>query len=68
MRGETATQRAGGAWRWGVNPSLAGGIALILLWIGVAFVAHYPHGWPHLLFAAGVVLLIRRVVKGPDAW
>ena len=51
-----------------VNASLIGGLALLALWVVLAFVAPVGAGWVHLLMASGVVLLIRRVVTGPKAW
>lgn len=50
------------------NASLVGGLVLIALWVLLAFVAPVGAGWVHLLMAAGVILLIRRVVTGPQAW
>jgi hypothetical protein len=51
-----------------VNVSLVAGVAALLAWIVLIFVLHVPHGWPHLFLAAGVILLIRRVVTGRSAW
>jgi hypothetical protein len=51
-----------------VNPSLAGAIVLLAAWVLLAFVFPVGAGWPHLLMAGGVILLIRRVVAGPWAW
>ncbi|MEK7668683.1 MAG: hypothetical protein AAB409_08550 [Gemmatimonadota bacterium] len=51
-----------------VNVSLIAGVLLLVLWIVLAFVIPVGAGWVHLLMAAGVVLLIRRVVTGPKAW
>jgi len=51
-----------------VNVSLIVGVASLLLWIVLVFALHVPAGWPHLFLAAGVVLLIRRVVTGRSAW
>ena len=51
-----------------MNLSLLAGIAALLLWIVLAFVVRVPHGWPHLLLGLGVILLIRRVVTGRNAW
>lgn len=39
--------------------SLAAGVASLLLWVVLAFVAPVASGVVHLLLAAGVVLLIR---------
>lgn len=51
-----------------MNVSLVAGVLLLLLWITLAFVIPGGAGWPHLFLAAGVILLIRRVVTGPSAW
>ncbi len=51
-----------------MNVSLIAGVLLLVLWIVLAFVIPVGAGWVHLLMAAGVVLLIRRVVTGPKAW
>jgi len=51
-----------------VNLSLLAGVVALLLWIVLAFVLRVPAGWPHLFLAAGVILLIRRVVTGRSAW
>jgi hypothetical protein len=51
-----------------VNLSLVLGLLSLLLWILLAFILHVPAGWPHLFLAAGVILLIRRVVTGRSAW
>jgi hypothetical protein len=51
-----------------VNLSLIAGVVSLLLWIVLIFVLHVPAGWPHLFLAAGVILLIRRVVTGRSAW
>ena len=51
-----------------MNLSLILGIISLLLWIVLLFILHVPAGWPHLFLAAGVILLIRRVVTGRHAW
>jgi hypothetical protein len=51
-----------------VNVSLVGGIVLLVAWVLLAFVFPVGAGWPHLLMAGGVMLLIRRVVAGRTAW
>ncbi|MGA2383113.1 MAG: hypothetical protein ABSG61_06715 [Gemmatimonadales bacterium] len=51
-----------------MNLSLIAGVVSLLLWIVLIFVLHVPAGWPHLFLAAGVILLIRRVVTGRSAW
>jgi len=51
-----------------VNASLVGGVVLLVAWVLLAFVFPVGAGWPHLLMAGGVMLLVRRVVTGPKAW
>jgi hypothetical protein len=51
-----------------MNLSLALGLLCLVVWIILAFVAPLGAGWVHLLLAAGVILLIRRVVTGPREW
>ena len=51
-----------------MNLSLILGIISLLVWIVLVFVLHVPAGWPHLFLAAGVILLVRRVVTGRSAW
>ncbi len=50
------------------NPTLLAAVAALAVWVVLAFVARVPAGWPHLFLAAGVLLLVRRVVTGPGAW
>ncbi len=50
------------------NPTLIAALVALVAWVILAFVARIPAGWPHLFLAAGVVLLIRRVVTGPAEW
>jgi len=51
-----------------MNLSLALGLLSLAAWIILAFVVPVGAGWVHLFLAAGVVLLIRRVVTGPREW
>jgi len=51
-----------------MNASLIAGLVALAAWVALAFVASVGGGWVHLFLAAGVVLLIRRVVTGPKAW
>lgn len=51
-----------------VNLSLVLGLLSLALWIALVFIVRVPAGWPHLFLAAGVLLLIRRVVTGRSAW
>jgi len=51
-----------------LNASLIiGGLALIA-WLVLGFLVPVGAGWPHLFLPLGVILLIRRVVVGPDRW
>ena len=47
-----------------MNLTLLMAVASLVSWIGLAFVAGVPSGAVHLLYAAGVVLLGRRVLIG----
>jgi hypothetical protein len=47
-----------------MNLTLISAIALLVAWIVAVFVAHVGSGPVHLLYAAAVVLLARRVVAG----
>lgn len=51
-----------------MNLSLALGILCLAVWIALAFVIPVGAGWVHLFLAAGVILLIRRVVTGRREW
>jgi hypothetical protein len=51
-----------------MNLSLVLGILCLAAWIVLAFVVPVAAGWVHLFLAAGVILLIRRVVTGRHAW
>ena len=44
------------------------GIIALVAWLILGFIVPVGAGWPHLLLALGVLLLIRRVVTGPEAW
>ncbi len=50
------------------NPTLIAAILALVTWGVLAFVVRIAAGWPHLFLAAGVILLIRRVVTGPREW
>ena len=51
-----------------MNLSLVVGLLCLILWIVLGFVVPVGAGWVHLLLAAGVLLLVRRVVTGKSAW
>jgi hypothetical protein len=52
----------------GLNASLGLGILSLVVWVVLAFVVAVPAGWVHVFLAAGVLLLVRRVVTGPGTW
>ena len=55
--------------RWrALNPSLAAALLLLAAWVLLAFVFRIGAGWAHLPMAVAVILLVRRVVTGPEAW
>jgi hypothetical protein len=51
-----------------MNVSLVLGLLCLAGWIVLAFVIPVGAGWVHLFLAAGVILLIRRVVTGRREW
>jgi hypothetical protein len=51
-----------------MNLTLLAAVASLLLWITFGFVAAVPSGWVHLFYAAGVVLLARRVIVGASGF
>lgn len=51
-----------------MNLSLILGLLSLAVWLVLAFIAPVGAGWIHLFLAAGVILLIRRVVTGRAAW
>jgi hypothetical protein len=51
-----------------MNWSLALGLLALAIWITGTFIHPVGAGWIHLFLAAGVILLIRRVVTGRSAW
>ena len=51
-----------------MNWSLALGLISLAAWLVGTFVAPVGAGWIHLFLAAGVILLIRRVVTGRREW
>ena len=48
-----------------LDPTLVAAALALVAWVLLAFVIPVRGGWVHLLMAAGVMLLIRRVVTGP---
>ena len=51
-----------------MNWSLGLGLLCLAAWIVLAFVVPVAAGWVHLFLAAGVILLLRRVVTGRREW
>ena len=47
-----------------MNLTLVGALLLLAVWIVLAFVVHVGNGYVHLLYAAAMVLLTRRVLVG----
>lgn len=51
-----------------MNWSLGLGLLSLAAWIAGVWIFPVHAGWIHLFLAAGVILLIRRVVVGRSAW
>jgi hypothetical protein len=51
-----------------VNVSLVLGVLCVAAWMAGLFIWPVHAGWIHAFLAAGVILLIRRVVTGRSAW
>ncbi len=51
-----------------MNLSLVLGLLCLAVWIVGVWIAPVHAGWIHLFLAAGLILLIRRVVTGRSAW
>ncbi|HXF96622.1 MAG TPA: hypothetical protein VNI61_11045 [Gemmatimonadales bacterium] len=51
-----------------MNLTLLAALASLALWVVLAFVAALPHGWVHLFYAAGMILLARRVLVGASGF
>ena len=47
-----------------MNLSLLAAVVMVLTWAGLVFVAEYPSGWVHVLYAAAVLLFARRILLG----
>jgi hypothetical protein len=47
-----------------MNLTLIAALALLAGWVVLAFVVAIPQGYVHVLYPAGVVLLVRRVLVG----
>ena len=42
------------------------GLALLVVWIVLAFVVVWPSGWAHVPLAAGVILIAAGIVKADE--
>ncbi len=51
-----------------MNLSLILGLLSLAVWLVFTFITPVGAGWIHLFLAAGLILLIRRVVAGRAAW
>lgn len=51
-----------------MNLSLGLALLSLLIWIIGVWLAPVHAGWIHLFLAAGVVLLVRRIVVGRRGW
>jgi hypothetical protein len=51
-----------------MNWSLGLGALSLAIWMVGTFIVPVRAGWIHLFLAAGMILLIRRVVTGRRAW
>ena len=51
-----------------MNATLLGAIALLLLWIVLAFVLAVPAGWVHLCYAGATILIARRILVGAPSF
>jgi len=51
-----------------MNISLVVGLLCLAVWLVGTFITPVGAGWIHLFLAAGLILLIRRVVTGRSAW
>ena len=51
-----------------LTASLVLGLLALALWLFLGFIVPVGAGWPHLLLALGLLLLIRRVVVGGTGW
>ena len=51
-----------------LNASLVIGVLALAAWLILGFIVPVGAGWPHLLLALGLLLLIRRVVVGGRGW
>ncbi len=54
--------------RLGLNASLAVGLLALAAWVVFGLLLPVGAGAIHVLLPVGMMLVIRRVVTGPDAW
>jgi len=47
-----------------VNLTLLAAVVMLITWFLLLFVAQVPSGTIHLLYAAGIVLIARRILVG----
>ena len=47
-----------------LNLTLLAAVVMLLAWFLLVFVSHVPSGAVHLLYAAAVILLARRILVG----
>lgn len=45
----------------GAGMSLAIGFGAVVVWAYLILIRHLPAGWPHVLYAVGVMLLLRGI-------
>jgi hypothetical protein len=48
----------------GARLSLLSGLVAVLVWAYLILVRQLPAGWPHVLYALGVMLIIRGTALG----
>ncbi len=47
--------------------SLIVGMVLVVVWAWLILVRHLPAGWPHGLYAVGMMLVIRGIALWPES-
>jgi hypothetical protein len=47
-----------------MNATLLGAVAMVIVWIVLAFVLQLPTGWVHVPYVAAVLLFARRILLG----
>lgn len=51
-----------------MNLTLVSAIALLVAWLGILFAVPGAPGWVHLLYAAGMTLVARRIIVGAPSF